>query len=114
MMKVIPAVCVNVLMISTSEIRIAALVPIVHDGERVEAGSVMADGPAIQNGDLARVRHRNPRSGVASPRTSSQTGGITGILGELDRAGKLHTNVHSTGASCESTNPTYCVCMPSD
>ena len=27
--------------------------PIVHDGERVEAGSVMADGPAIQNGDLA-------------------------------------------------------------
>ena len=27
--------------------------PIVHDGERVEAGSVMAAGPAIQNGDLA-------------------------------------------------------------
>ena len=27
--------------------------PIVHDGERVEAGSVLADGPAIQKGDLA-------------------------------------------------------------
>ena len=24
-----------------------------------------------------------------------RAGGITGILGELDRAGKLHTNVHS-------------------
>ena len=27
--------------------------PIIHDGERVEAGSVLADGPAIQKGDLA-------------------------------------------------------------
>ena len=34
--------------------------PIVHDGERVEAGSVMADGPAIQNGDLALMPQKWP------------------------------------------------------
>ena len=27
--------------------------PLIHDGERVEAGSVLADGPAIQKGELA-------------------------------------------------------------
>ena len=27
--------------------------PIIHDGERVEAGSVLADGPAIEKGELA-------------------------------------------------------------
>ena len=51
--------------------------------------------------DIERISHTVPCICKASPSGKweisdvHRAGGITGILGELDRAGKLHTNVHS-------------------
>ena len=51
--------------------------------------------------DIERISHTVPCICKASPSGEweisdiHRAGGITGILGELDRAGKLHTNVHS-------------------
>ena len=51
--------------------------------------------------DIERISHTVPCICKASPSGKweisdvHRAGGITGILGELERAGKLHTNVHS-------------------
>ena len=51
--------------------------------------------------DIERISHTVPCICKASPSGEweisdvHRAGGITGILGELDRAGKLHRDVHS-------------------
>ena len=63
--------------------------------------------------DIERISHTVPCICKASPSGKweisdvHRAGGITGILGELDRAGKLHTNVHSIDypTCCAATWP---------